>query len=304
MRHFIRIADRGTAGAQKLLERAGEMKRCGFRGDLLTGRNIAMIFEKSSTRTRISFDVAIKQLGGQVIFMTPAESQLGRSEPLRDTARVISRYCDGMVVRTFGEERLLELARYGGVPVVNALTDEGHPCQVMGDVLTMYERGRDLSGLRVTWIGDGNNMANSWLEAATIFPFELVMAFPQGYAPAAERLEACVRAGGRLRVAREPREAARGAHYVHTDVWASMGQEKEQKEREEAFRGFRVDAELMSLAAPGARFMHCLPAHRGEEVTDEVMESEASIIFDQAENRLHIQKAVLEWVFSEGEGNG
>jgi ornithine carbamoyltransferase len=258
-----------------------------------------MIFEKSSTRTRLSFDVAIRQMGGQLIFMTPAESQLGRSEPLRDTARVISRYCDGMVVRTFGEERLAELVQYGSVPVVNALTDEGHPCQVLGDLFTIYERTPDFSGLRVAWVGDSNNVACSWMEAASVFPFELRLASPSGYTPDKERLDFYIRAGARISVSSDPRLAVAGAHYVNTDVWASMGQERERQEREQAFKGFCVSAELMALAAPGAKFMHCLPAHRGEEVTDEVMEGESSIIFDQAENRLHVQKAILEWVFSE-----
>jgi ornithine carbamoyltransferase len=298
-RNFIHIRDLGTAGAMKILDRAVEMKACNYRGKLLEGKTIVMIFEKSSTRTRLSFDVAIRQLGGELIFMTPAESQLGRSEPLRDTARVISRYCNGMVVRTFGEERLAELIQYSSVPVVNALTDEGHPCQVMGDILTVYERTPDFSKLRVAWIGDSNNVACSWMEAASIFPFELRMASPPGYAPDREKLDFYLRAGARISVSSDPRLAVEGAHYVNTDVWASMGQEREKQEREQAFKGFCVNGELLALAAPGARFMHCLPAHRGEEVTDEVMEGESSIIFDQAENRLHVQKAILEWVFSE-----
>ncbi|MDR2051512.1 MAG: ornithine carbamoyltransferase [Deltaproteobacteria bacterium] len=298
-RNFIHIRDLGPEGARRILARAGEMKAGRYRGRLLEGRTIVMIFEKSSTRTRLSFDVAIRQMGGQLIFMTPAESQLGRSEPLRDTARVISRYCDGMVVRTFGEERLAELVQYGSVPVVNALTDEGHPCQVLGDLFTIYERTPDFSGLRVAWVGDSNNVACSWMEAASVFPFELRLASPSGYTPDKERLDFYIRAGARISVSSDPRLAVAGAHYVNTDVWASMGQERERQEREQAFKGFCVSAELMALAAPGAKFMHCLPAHRGEEVTDEVMEGESSIIFDQAENRLHVQKAILEWVFSE-----
>jgi ornithine carbamoyltransferase len=241
--------------------------------------------------------VAVRHLGGSTIFMTPAESQLGRSEPLSDTARVISRYNDGMVVRTFGQEKIDALIKYGTVPVVNALTDEGHPCQVMGDVLTIYGRTPDFGKLRVAWVGDGNNMANSWIEAAIYFPFELAVAVPAGYEPDLALLAYAKTHGARVTLDNDPKKAVAGAHYINTDVWASMGQEQEQVMREEVFRDYCVDAKLMALAAPGAKFMHCLPAHRGEEVTEEVMEGPDSIIFDQAENRLHMQKAILEWVF-------
>jgi len=275
------------------------MKDTAYRGKIMEGKTAILIFEKASTRTRVSFEMAVRHLGGSTIFMTPAESQLGRSEPLRDTARVLSRYADCMVVRTFGQSKIDELAEYGSIPVVNALTDEGHPCQVMGDVLTMYERTPDLSKVRVAWVGDGNNMANSWIEAAIYFPFELFMAFPEGYEPDRDLLGFAMQAGAKIFLTHDPLMAVDGAHYVNTDVWASMGQEEEQKKREAAFKGYCVDAAMMALAAPDAKFMHCLPAHRGEEVTDEVMEGPASIIFDQAENRLHIQKAILEWALSE-----
>lgn len=298
-RHFKRIRDLGYEGAWKLLQRAKEMKDTAYRGKIMEGKTAILIFEKASTRTRVSFEMAVRHLGGSTIFMTPAESQLGRSEPLRDTARVLSRYADCMVVRTFGQSKIDELAEYGSIPVVNALTDEGHPCQVMGDVLTMYERTPDLSKVRVAWVGDGNNMANSWIEAAIYFPFELFMAFPEGYEPDRDLLGFAMQAGAKIFLTHDPLMAVDGAHYVNTDVWASMGQEEEQKKREAAFKGYCVDAAMMALAAPDAKFMHCLPAHRGEEVTDEVMEGPASIIFDQAENRLHIQKAILEWALSE-----
>jgi ornithine carbamoyltransferase len=298
-RHFKRIRDLGYEGAWKLLQRAKEMKDTAYRGKIMDGKTAILIFEKASTRTRVSFEMAVRHLGGSTIFMTPAESQLGRSEPLRDTARVLSRYADCMVVRTFGQSKIDELAEYGSIPVVNALTDEGHPCQVMGDVLTMYERTPDLSKVRVAWVGDGNNMANSWIEAAIYFPFELFMAFPEGYEPDRDLLGFAMQAGAKIFLTHDPLMAVDGAHYVNTDVWASMGQEEEQKKREAAFKGYCVDSAMMALAAPDAKFMHCLPAHRGEEVTDEVMESPASIIFDQAENRLHIQKAILEWALSE-----
>lgn len=296
-RHFITIRDLGTEAAA-LVRRAAEMKRTRHESDLLRGKVLVLIFEKASTRTRISFEVGIRRLGGQCIFMTPAESQLGRSEPLKDTARVLSRYCDGMVVRTFGETKLHQLMEWGSVPVVNALTDEGHPCQVMSDVLTMYERDQDLAALTVAWVGDGNNMANSFIEAALVFRFALNLACPEGYDPDAALLAEARKQGARVKLVRDPKEAVVGAHYINTDVWASMGQEAEQKARAKAFSGFCVDASLMALAAPGAKFMHCLPAHRGEEVSEEVFESPASIVFDQAENRLHMQMAILEWIFS------
>jgi len=298
-KHFSSIREVGKDIAHQLIKRAKEMKDARYRGTILDGKTVVLIFEKASTRTRLSFEVAVRQLGGTTIFMTPTESQLGRSEPLSDTARVISRYNDGMVVRTFGQEKLEALMQYGSVPVVNALTDQGHPCQVMADILTIYERTPDFSKLRVAWIGDGNNMANSWIEAAMYFPFELTLAVPAGYEPNMELLVSAKEQGANIRLSHDPKIAAAGAHYINTDVWASMGQEQEQRAREEAFRGYCVDAELMALAAPDVKFMHCLPAHRGEEVTEEVIEGSGSIIFDQAENRLHLQKAVLEWVFSE-----
>lgn len=297
-RHFMSIRELGKGTALQLVKRAREMKETKFRGGLLDGKTVVLIFEKASTRTRLSFEVAVRQLGGSTVFMTPAESQLGRSEPLSDTARVISRYNDGMVVRTFGQEKVEALIKYGTVPVVNALTDQGHPCQVMSDILTIYERTPDFASLRVAWIGDGNNMANSWIEAAMVFPFELTIAVPAGYEPDMDLLAFAKQRGAKIRMDNDPRKAVAGAHYVNTDVWASMGQEQEQVLREEVFRDYRVDAALMALAAPGAKFMHCLPAHRGEEATEEVIEGPNSIIFDQAENRLHMQKAILEWVFS------
>lgn len=297
-RHFSSIREIGKETAHQLVRRAKAMKDEKFRSTLLEGKTVVLIFEKASTRTRLSFEVAIRQLGGSTIFMTPAESQLGRSEPLSDTARVISRYNDGMVVRTFGQDKIEALIKYGSIPVVNALTDQGHPCQIMSDVLTMTERTPDLASLRVAWVGDGNNMANSWIEAAMVFPFELSLATPAGYEPDMELFAFAKQNGAKVSLENDPKKAVAGARYVNTDVWASMGQEQEQVLREEVFRDFCVDASLMALAAPDAKFMHCLPAHRGEEVTEEVIEGPASIVFDQAENRLHMQKAILEWVFA------
>ena len=295
-RHFLNIRALGKE-ALPLVNRARQMKQCGYTSNLLHGKVLVLVFEKASTRTRISFEVGIRRLGGQCIFMTSAESQLGRSEPLKDTARVLSRYNDGLIVRTFGEEKLHQLVEYGRIPVVNALTDEGHPCQVMSDVLTMYERTPALATLHVAWVGDGNNMANSFIEAAMLFGFSLSLACPEGYDPDLELLAEAQKEGAKIKLVRDPKEAVAGAHYVNTDVWASMGQEEEQKMRESAFAGFCVDSELMALADPKAKFMHCLPAHRGEEVSEEVFEGPASIVFDQAENRLHMQMAILEWVF-------
>lgn len=296
-RHFLRIRDLGEdAGA--VVRRAKEMKDTRHTGTLLRDKVLVLIFEKASTRTRLSFEVGVRRLGGQSLLMTPAESQLGRSEPVKDMARVISRYNDGMIVRTFGQAKLEQLVNYGSIPVINALTDEGHPCQVMSDVLTMYERTPDLASIKVAWVGDGNNMANSLIEAAVCFGFVLSLACPEGYDPDPSLLALARESGAAVSLTRDPKEAARGAHYVHTDVWASMGQEAEQLAREKVFAGFCVDAALMRLAAPGAKFMHCLPAHRGEEVSEEVFEGPASIVFDQAENRLHMQMAIMEWIFT------
>ena len=296
-RHLLRIADLSREDAWKILRRAKELKDGGIRTKTMDGRTAILIFEKSSTRTRVSFEVAVRHLGGQTIFMTPVESQLGRSEPLKDTARCLSRYADCLVVRTYGQEKLETLVRFSSIPVVNALSDEHHPCQVLSDMLSMYERTSDLGSLRVVWIGDGNNMAHSFIDAAALFGFELVLACPAGYDPDPAIVAQARERGARVTLTRNPEDAARDADYLNTDVWASMGQEGEQRERERVFAGFQVDDRLLSLAKPACKVMHCLPAHRGEEISEAVLEGPASIVFDQAENRLHMQKAVLEWVF-------
>ncbi|OIO04454.1 MAG: ornithine carbamoyltransferase [Desulfovibrionaceae bacterium CG1_02_65_16] len=296
-RHFLNILDLSPLDAQTVLKRAKALKEGKVRTKLLDGKTVILIFEKASTRTRVSFEVAVRQLGGQTVFLTPNESQLGRNEPLKDTARVLSRYADAMVVRTFGQEKLETLVEWGSIPVVNALTDQHHPCQVMSDVLTMFERTPGLPGLKVGWIGDGNNMAQSWIEAAQRFGFELTLACPAGYTPDADIVAAAKAAGARVTLTEDPAVAAKDADYLNTDVWASMGQEAEQLRREAAFEGYQLDDRLMGLAKPGCKVMHCLPAHRGEEITDEVFEHNADMIFDEAENRLHMQKAILEWVF-------
>ena len=298
MKHFLSINSLMATEAMDLVLRAKEMKDGDYRSDLLAGKTLAMIFEKASTRTRVSFEVGIRHLGGDTIFMTPADSQLGRSEPLKDTARVLSRYVQGMVVRTFAQKNVEDLARYGSIPVVNALTDMYHPCQVMSDMLTIYERTPAFKDLVISWIGDGNNMAHSWINAAVYFGFQLNIASPEGYVPNTAVLERALKMGAKVFVTDDPRAAIAGSHFVNTDVWASMGQEAEQKRREKAFAGYQVDDELLALADPAAKVLHCLPAHRGEEISEAVFEGPRSIVFDQAENRLHMQKAILEWIYS------
>lgn len=298
MKHFLSINSLMATEAMDLVLRAKEMKDGDYRSDLLAGKTLAMIFEKASTRTRVSFEVGIRHLGGDTIFMTPADSQLGRSEPLKDTARVLSRYVQGMVVRTFAQKNVDDLARYGSIPVVNALTDMFHPCQIMSDMLTIYERTTNLKDLIISWIGDGNNMANSWINASVYFGFQLNIACPEGYTPDTAVLERALKMGAKVYVTEDPKAAIAGSHFVNTDVWASMGQEAEQKKREKAFAGYQLDEELLALADPNAKVLHCLPAHRGEEISETVFEGPQSIVFDQAENRLHMQKAILEWIYS------
>ena len=295
-RDFLRITDLDRDGLLGLLARSAELKRLGRHGPRpLEGQTVGLVFEKASTRTRVSFEVAAYQLGGHATFLSPRDTQLGRGEPIRDTARVLSRYLDALVVRTFGHDKLEEIARFSRVPVVNALTDASHPCQVLADLLTVAERfGEDAlarGALQVAWIGDGNNMANSWLEACALLGFGLALACPAGYDPDPALLARC---GGRARVVRTPPEAAAGAHVVNTDVWASMGQEAEQAKRERDFAGFIVDEALLARARPEAIVLHCLPAHRGEEISEAVIEGPRSAVFDEAENRLHVQKALLE----------
>jgi len=251
-----------------------------------------MIFMKSSTRTRVSFEVGAWQLGGHALFLSPRDIQLGRGEPIADTARVLSRYVDGIMIRTFAQAEIEELAAHSSVPVINGLTDLLHPCQVMADLLTVRQHLKSWEGRKIAWIGDGNNMANSWMNAAYRLGFELSLACPAGYDPDPAILARAQKVAP-VKVVREPIEAARGAHVINTDVWASMGQEEEQAKRERAFAGYTVDAKIMKAAAPDAIFLHCLPAHRGEEVAAEVIDGPQSRVWDEAENRLHIQKAIM-----------
>ncbi len=261
----------------------------------LAGKSLAMVFQKASTRTRVSFEVGMTRLGGHALFLAPADTQIGRGEPVRDTARVLSRYADGIIIRTFSHAVAEEMAAASSVPVINGLTDDHHPCQVLADLMTAQESGLDLRRMTVAFVGDGNNVANSWVESAHLLGFTLRLACPEGYEPSARiRREAEAVGRGDVRVLRDPVEAARGADILYTDVWTSMGQEKERRKRLAAFRGYRIDANLLRIAGKKAIVMHCLPAHRGEEITDEVIEGPRSAVFDEAENRLHVQMAILE----------
>jgi ornithine carbamoyltransferase len=292
-RDFLAIPDFEQHELYEILGLAHRLRGGEYREKPLAGQTLAMIFEKSSTRTRVSFEVGTFQLGGHALFLSSRDIQLGRGEPIRDMARVLSRYVDGIMIRTFGHGTLEELASYASVPVINGLTDLLHPCQIMADVMTIQENfGEDLSGRTVAWIGDGNNMANSWLNAAWRFGFKLRLACPEGYRPDGEILERA-RGGADILLTADPREAVEGADVVNTDVWTSMGQEEETAARLKAFTGYHVDDSLMARASDHAIFLHCLPAHRGEEVSDEVIEGPRSRVFDEAENRLHVQKALM-----------
>jgi ornithine carbamoyltransferase len=295
-RDFLRLTDLDRSELLDLVERAAEWKLLGRGGPRpLEGRTVGMIFEKASTRTRVSFEVGIFQLGAHPVTLSARDMQLGRGEPIKDTARVLARYVDAVVIRTFGHAVVEEMARYADVPVVNALTDSSHPCQVLADLLTVAERfGADAlakGAPQIAWVGDGNNMANSWLEACALLGFELRLACPQGYDPDRALLARC---GAKARLVRSPAEAVAGAHVINTDVWASMGQEGEAEERKHRFAGYLVDEELLARARPDAIVLHCLPAHRGEEIAEPVLEGPQSAVWDQAENRLHAQKALLE----------
>lgn len=293
---FLCLSDWSLEDLEKIFELTKELKEKQKEGTphkLLEGQTLGMLFEKSSTRTRVSFEVGMFQLGGHALFLASGNTQMGRGEPIKDTARVMARYCDGIMIRTYSQAAVEEFAENCYVPVINGLTDMYHPCQIMADLYTVSEHKEDYRNLKYCWIGDGNNMANSWINAAAIFGFELRVATPKGYEPNAEVVARAENAGAKLIFTHDPQVAATGADVLNTDVWASMGQEKEQAEREKAFEGFQINGELVELAAPDCVVMHCLPAHRDEEITDEVIEGPHSIIFDEAENRLHVQKAIM-----------
>ena len=300
LKDFLDLAQWSRTDLESLLTLAAELKATPEKfSQVLAGKSLAMIFKKSSTRTRVSFEVGMFQLGGQAIFMSSAQTQVGRGEPLKDTARVLSRYVDGIMIRTYEHADVETLARYATVPVINGLTDFLHPCQVLTDIFTIKERlGTDFSelfGLKVAYIGDGNNMANSWINAALHFGFDLKIACPAGYEPDSALLNRVNRkaAGGQVAVVMDPLVAAKGAVVLNTDVWASMGQEKEARARRKVFAGYQINDKLLKIAAPEPLVLHCLPAHRGEEITASVFERYQDLIFTQAENRLHVQKALL-----------
>ena len=292
-RDFLAIPDFSTRELERLLALADRMREGRYDRKPLAAKSLAMIFMKASTRTRVSFEVGAWQLGGHALFLSPRDVQLGRGEAIADTARVLSRYVDGIMIRTFSHAEVEELARYADVPVINGLTDLLHPCQILADLLTVRQHLGGWEGKKFAWIGDGNNMANSWVNAAWRLGFALDLACPEGYEPDAAILARARKDNDRIRVVRDPQEAAADAHVVNTDVWASMGQEEEQAVRERAFAGYQVDAPLMGRARKDAIFLHCLPAHRGEEVSADVIDGPQSRVWDEAENRLHVQKAIM-----------
>ena len=291
-RHFLSFAEWTREELDALLALAVSMRAGKYREHPLEGKTLAMIFTKASTRTRVSFEVGTLQLGGHALFLSSRDVQLGRGEPIADTARVLSRYVDGVVVRMYAHTDIDELARHSTVPVINGLTDWLHPCQVLADIMTIQQHLGRIEDLRIAWVGDGNNMANSWIEAAERFHFTLSIACPQGYDPD-RRLVSRARKHTTIELGRDPKAAVTGANVVNTDVWASMGQEGEHAARTRAFSGYKVDATLLKRADKDAIFLHCLPAHRGEEVTSGVIDGPQSRVWDQAENRLHVQKAIL-----------
>ena len=299
MRHFLTLLDLSTLELNHVIQRAIELKQSLHKGDrppLFLHRVMGMIFEKSSTRTRVSFETAMAQGGGSAIFLSPRDTQFGRGEPLEDSARVVSSMVDIIMIRTFGHDKLVQFARASKVPVINALTDDFHPCQLLADVQTYVEHRGSIQGKTVTWVGDGNNMCHSYMNAAKQFDFKLNIACPKGYEPAQYLLE---EHKDRLHLMHDFSKATRGSHLVVTDVWASMGQEEEQNAREAAFKDFQVTRELLDGAAPEVLFMHCLPAHRGEEISEDLLEDPRSVVWAEAENRLHAQKALIEFLMRE-----
>lgn len=302
MRHLLCLSDLGPEGLLRVLDSADRFQATRGAPGVprpLAGKSVALVFEKASTRTRLSLEVAVVELGGHPVVVTSSGSQLSRGEPIADTARVLTRMVHAITFRTSTEERLRELVRYSTVPILNALTDGGHPMQLLADLQTVRRRKGTLAGLRYAWVGDGNNMANSWIEAAGLLGLDLRLACPEGYDPDPGLIEIAIQRGGRVRLVRTPEEAVEGADVVSTDVFASMGQEEEHELRLKAFRGFEVNRILLGRASPDVMVLHCLPAHRGEEIEAEVLEGPESSVWDQAEARLHTAKAALEWALAE-----
>ncbi len=301
MRHFLTLMDLSSEELNQVLQRAIELKAMQHRHEVyepFKNQVLGMIFEKSSTRTRVSFEAGMAQLGGSAIFLSPRDTQLGRGEPIEDSARVLSRMVDIIMIRTFDHASLELFAQYSQVPVINALTDDFHPCQLLADMQTFLEQRGSIKGKTVAWIGDGNNMCQSYMNAARQFGFQLRIAAPEGFDPKPEMMTKCQ---GHVTITRSPEEAVAGAHLVVTDVWASMGQEEEQKERERKFKGYQVSEQLLDLADPEVLFMHCLPAHRGEEISMTLLDDPRAVVWEEAENRLHAQKALMEFLLKEAQ---
>jgi len=302
IKDLVNISDLSRGEIHEIFAETKRLKDALKKGEptpVLAGKTLGMIFHKPSTRTRVSFEVGMFQLGGYPLYMGAGDLQLGRGETIADTAKTLSRYLSGIVIRTFKHQDVVDLARYGSIPVINGLTDLSHPCQILGDIYTVAEHLKldpakpDLKRVSVVFIGDGNNVANSWVEAAAKLDFSFTICPPSGYEPDKGIWAASEKAGAKIAIERDPAKAVAGADIIYTDVWASMGQEKEREERLKVFAPFQLNARLMAKAKKGARVMHCLPAHRGEEATDEILDGPASIIFDQAENRLHVQKGIM-----------
>ncbi|MEM5530167.1 ornithine carbamoyltransferase [Gammaproteobacteria bacterium AS21] len=298
VRHFLTLLDLSTAEFHQIIERAIELKAMRNKGENFapfTNKVLGMIFEKSSTRTRVSFEAGMAQFGGHAMFLSSRDTQLGRGEPIQDSAKVISSMIDIVMIRTFEHTTVEEFAKHSSVPVINALTDSYHPCQLLADMQTFWEQRGNIKGKKVTWVGDGNNMCHSYINAARVLDFELAIACPQGYDPDPALV---AQNSDRVTIYRDIKEAAKDSHLIVTDVWASMGQEEEQKAREKSFANYQVNEELMTLCDDDVLFMHCLPAHRGEEISENMLEHQSSVVFQEAENRLHAQKALMEFLLN------
>ncbi|MFT4996861.1 MAG: ornithine carbamoyltransferase [Flavobacteriales bacterium] len=296
VRHFLTLLDLSPSELEGIIQRAIELKKQYYAGELYQpyqGKVLGMIFEKSSTRTRVSFETGMSHLGGHALFLSSRDTQLGRGEPIEDSAKVLSSMVDIVMIRTFGHDIIERFAKNSQVPVINALTDEYHPCQLLADIQTYVEQRGSIKGKKVVWVGDGNNMCHSYINAARQFDFQLVVTCPEGFEPAQELLAVNQ---DRVSIVRDPIEASKDADLLVTDVWASMGQEAEQMVRQDKFKGYMINQELLDIAAPDALYMHCLPAHRGEEISAELMDNPDTVIWSEAENRLHAQKALLEFL--------
>lgn len=300
---FISILDISSDELEEILSDAIRLKKLRARGmpyEVLRGKSLAMIFEKSSTRTHISFEVGMNELGGHALFLSTRDLQIGRGEEIRDTARVASRYVSAVMIRAYKHGAIEEFARYATVPVINGLSDQEHPCQILADIMTIKEHFGEMRGLRVAWVGDGNNVCNSLILSSALTGMEISVASPEGYAPSSSILKRSAEIGGAVHLTSSPEDAVRDADVIVTDTWVSMGEEEEREERLNAFRGYTVDERLIALASPDARVLHCLPAHRGEEISDGVIDGERSLVWDEAENRLHAQKALLVKLLKKG----